>query len=274
MTTPSAPLGKDADVRIRIERAKKHIVDLNVVISAFYATYPYEIIANRDPNTRKPVYQLGRVNPMSGDLSAIAGDALQNLRGALDHLAWLLVLANNRSPDERTYFPISEDFPKHMAKQSGVVQNFGSAAAQIWDGVKPYKGGNDDLWLLNKLNNIQKHRPLLTVGAAYRAADIGPIISASLEAAFRQIPSDKLPAGFKIPAINLNLKPADRMCPLKAGDVLFTDTPDAEIHKNMKFTFEVAFGEAQVAEGDPVLETLHKLVQLVDGIVTQFATLL
>jgi hypothetical protein len=69
-------------------------------------------------------------------------------------------------------------------------------------------------------------------------------------------------------------KPADRLCPLKAGDELFIDMPDAEVDEKLEFRFDVAFSEPQISEGDPVLETLQQIVDLVDGLLTGFAPLL
>jgi hypothetical protein len=41
------------------------------------------------------------------------------------------------------------------------------------DALKPYKGGNDVLWQLHELNNVDKHRLILTVGSAVRSTDLG-----------------------------------------------------------------------------------------------------
>jgi len=35
------------------------------------------------------------------------------------------------------------------------------------------KGGNDVLWQLHELNNVDKHRLILTVGSAVRSTDLG-----------------------------------------------------------------------------------------------------
>lgn len=41
------------------------------------------------------------------------------------------------------------------------------------DALKPYKGGNDPLWMLYRLNNIEKHRLLITVGSMLHSLDLG-----------------------------------------------------------------------------------------------------
>src|SRR4051812_42882611 len=117
MGSPPTTSGKDVDIRLRIERAKKHIVDLNTAIVAFNATGPYEVGAKRDPDTRKPIYYVKEVKPTPAEFSLIAGDAIQNLRSSLDHLAWLLVKANGGTPGDSTQFPIYKDLKKYESQK-------------------------------------------------------------------------------------------------------------------------------------------------------------
>jgi hypothetical protein len=46
-----------------------------------------------------------------------------------------------------------------------------TAIAKI-DAIRPYKTGNDVLWMRHKLNNIDKHRLLLAVGSRYGGTDV------------------------------------------------------------------------------------------------------
>jgi hypothetical protein len=136
---------KDVNIRVRIERAKKHLVELNGAAQSFFATNPYEIRTKRNADTRRIVYYLWRVEAVPAEISAIAGDVLTNLRSSLDHLAWQLVLANGQTPGKGTYFPIREDLTKYMAQRAAIVKEMGSPVANILDGIKPFKGGNEDL---------------------------------------------------------------------------------------------------------------------------------
>jgi hypothetical protein len=52
---------------------------------------PYQVGVKRDPETRKPVYFVAKVNPIPEEVSIILGDAIQTLRTALDHLATIAV---------------------------------------------------------------------------------------------------------------------------------------------------------------------------------------
>ena len=83
--------------------------------------------------------------------------------------------------------------------------------------------------------------------------------------------------GHAVPEVpSFFVRPADRMFPLKAGDELFIDAPDAEENPKMRFVFEVAFEEpdADVQNGEPLAETLQKFTQIVESTVTRFEPLL
>src|SRR5579863_169632 len=93
-------------IRLKIKRADKHIAELQAAILAFKATNPHEVTAKRDPNTRKLIYYVHKADPVPDDIALIAGDVLQNLRSAVDHLAYQLVLVAGGTPDIQTSFPI------------------------------------------------------------------------------------------------------------------------------------------------------------------------
>ena len=42
----------------------------------------------------------------------------------------------------------------------------------------------------------------------------------------------------------------------------------------MDFTCEIAFNESGICEGEPLLETLHGMAQLVDNLISDFLPLL
>jgi hypothetical protein len=76
------------------------------------------------------------------------------------------------------------------------------------------------------------------------------------------------------PAIDLCIRPADTLCPLKAGDELFIDLPDGKLDENLKFTFGVAIHEPGIAESQPIPDTLVHLVNRVEDLVNQLGALL
>jgi hypothetical protein len=257
-------------IRLKIERANKHIDELKSALLAFKNSDPYKISAKRDPQTRKLIYYLVDVQPMPMEIACIAGDTLHNLRGALDHLAYRLFRneAGNAADAKHVYFPIFDDAAKYQAGVNGKVHGMGQDAIDAIDAVKPYKGGNDTLWRLHRLNNVDKHRLLITVGAAFNAMNIGQHLGGLLPDFFKQ---KGLPP---LPVPDLYMSPADRMFLLKIGDELFIDAPDAEVNEKINFLFDIAFGEPGVVEGDSILETLKGMSDLVGNVVSDFGPLL
>lgn len=131
------------------------------------------------------------------ELSLILGDAFHNIRTALDHLVWGLVEANpNRPPNTPgtfTMFPICDTrqgYREQVAKRRilGAV----SEAAALIDGAQPYhrrEAGRDHtlhpLWVLNALENIDKHRRLTltaTVGLTRRGDDTRYLVDGNVTA--------------------------------------------------------------------------------------------
>ena len=261
-------------IRIKIERAKEHIDDLKPVVDAFRfsLTQPDVIGSKSDPQTGELTFYIIDLPKAPATLSTISGDALHNLRSSLDHLAHQLVLVAGKKPTLRTSFPIFESATKYKAKSPGKVEGMRKDAIDAIDAIKPYKGGNDTLWLLNKLNNIDKHRLLIAVGYSNYFRSITPSERAAIEKTFAGSHGRNVP--FPYPdGTDLFVPFKSPIFPLKTGDELLT-IPGSEVEEELKCNFIVAFGEPGVGEGKPLLETLQQMVNLVDNIVLTFRPLL
>jgi hypothetical protein len=120
------------------------------------------------------------------------------------------------------------------------------------------------LWGLHRLDIIDKHHLLITTAMVVR--EIGFEISPSfMNEAFKGL--------FKFPDFPVHTNyfraPEPIYAPEK-GALLYSVQGNFEANKNVKFTFDVAFGEPEVFKGKPVLETMLELSDLVEGIVASF----
>lgn len=249
-------------VTLKVERAKVHAAELEREIRRFFDAMPYKVGTKRDPQSRKLIYYLTSVDPTPSCLALISGDAIQNLMSALDHLAYQIVCSDTAdSPPNPNwiYFPISDDATKYEAKKKGKMEGAHNDSFAAIDAIKPYKGGNDLLWMLYRINSIEKHRLLITVGSMFQSIDLGAYMSAMMQKA---LPDEN------IPLMSAFFRPAGVLFPLKAGDELFIDAPDAEVNEQLKFRFNVALNEPGIIEGKPLLETVYELTNHVEGIVT------
>ena len=251
-------------IRRKVERAEQHIGELRAGVTAFNGTKPYAVGTKEDPHTRRLVYCITRAEEVPPTIPLIAGDALQNLRSALDHLAWQLVPPCNQN--RQTAFPISDDLKKYETEKVGKVKGISTRAMEAIDKLKPYKGGNDVLWRLHRLNNIDKHRLLIAIGAAYKSVNIAPhFVGLMLKAGVAMHMGLGAEAGFQMP--DIHLRPEDNLFPLKVGSELFVDMPGADPNPKLTFHIDAAFGETGICEGEPLLETLKEMLGAVQRVI-------
>jgi hypothetical protein len=262
--TAMTPDERLALVRLKIERADKHIDDLKAAVRSFFGSNPYVVSHKRDPKTRKLIYYVERTEPVPIVVAAIAGDALHCLRDALDHLTQQLYLVgtgNAKGYRDKTSFLIADSVKYFKSNLARKVEGMRQDAIDAICAIEPYVGGKGaDLWPLDRLNNIDKHRLILTVGSAFRSVDIGAHMMAQMEKAF----------GKALPAVNLFIRPADNLFPLEPGKELFIDAADVEPNEKMQFRFDVAIHEPGLMEGAPIVETVVAFRDRVSDIVNGF----
>ena len=72
--------------RVKIERAKEHIAQLEAAVEAFRETKPYTVIGEPEPETGKIVFRVKISADPPARIGAIVGDVIHNIRSALDVL--------------------------------------------------------------------------------------------------------------------------------------------------------------------------------------------
>lgn len=249
----------------KIERAKKHIGEIKVAVRTFIDSAPYEVFTYSEIESKVWVWAIDVGKDPPPDLASILGDVLNNLRSALDYLAW--ELAAGRGNDQLS-FPISQTEQGFKAAVKGIENlGVGNAAVKLLLATQAYKGGNGHgLWQLHQLNRREKHRFLMPVGAAIREIVID--VAAQIKAfgwVSAQYPS------------SLSALPTEPKFPLKDGTIVYRIAPSAwsrGVGLNPKFTFYLAFGEGESFDGEPILPTLTHLSQLVEETIKPFRPLL
>jgi hypothetical protein len=261
-------LGPIGPIVSRIERAKKHILDLEEAWNAFSQEGAYTILFKDDPQKKERSYYLAAVKNFPLDFPLIIGDAIHNLRSALDHLAHLLMSVGTASPGPfpHVYFPISEDASKYKADSRRKVQGMRQDAIEAIDAIEPYGGGaGEALYQLHCLNNIDKHRLLLTVWSYLQAHTLLP--SQRAKVTERYIGS--YPGGTPPDLRHVLIAPTVKHFPLKEGDVLLT-IPHSEMEATMQLRLDIAFGEPKIIEGKSVFESVHNWMNLIRALVFRF----
>jgi hypothetical protein len=239
-------------VRLKIERAKEHVRDLDAAIGDFLRDEPYRLGAKPHPvvEINHTTLYVAEVKPAPGRLSLLMGDAIHNLRSALDHLAWQLVEAGGGRPDRNTYFPICDTAQQYAsAIGKGEIQKITPEARDIIQSVQPYVTVEQTLWLIQHLDIVDKHRLLLTVVSAMNRWGVD--LARGARVWFHE----------------------DRFVPLVVGEEITnlpTSTYETQQHEVYKLGLEVAFAESEIPEGELVLYTLNQMVTFVDGLVSGF----
>jgi len=154
--------------RLKLERAKQHINNLSTICDEFFAEHYRLVIvdcAAPYPHMRERGIDTKNKAALPSSIPLILGDAIHNLRAALDLLAFQLLKDSERSVDS-IHFPIAtKNVGPEAAKrtiESRGIKFAGCNVVNLFISFEPYKGGHLQLWELHELDIIDKHRLLVT----------------------------------------------------------------------------------------------------------------
>ena len=210
---------------MKLERARKFIGELRTVFDDYAKDSPLSARATFDEDGECPHLAISwkGIGLLPG---AIIGDAVHNIRTALDLMASELARLNGES-DRNVYFPFASsaaNFPKQL-KSKGFHKT-GVESVIVLEGLRPYRGGDESLRAIHDLDIEDKHTALIPAHA-----NIDFAIAATIEFC----------------------KPEGMLLPVSTKDVQFMFPSDKPLG------------------GMPILETLERLVQLVECILNAFA---
>jgi hypothetical protein len=270
------PRKKILDLLVKVDRAYKHLVDLQLAYACFFRPPdPYEIIPEDDPKTGERTFYLRIHKEIPSEFSALIGDIAHNLRSALDHLAWHLVQISPAFPkakDREIYFPIFEDASEYQKGKMRKIQGMSDTAIQAIDDIKPYGRldksnpmagiGNLALYWLNAIDLQDKHRLLIPAWAAAPGHSLTKSKRAEVANVLRvAFGSEDAPVmGPSLIPSNLPLEDGCKLCTL----------PIAEVDDDMKFRFQIAFGEPASMRGKEILSTIKNMHRIVKEIIFDF----
>ena len=235
---------------LKIERANKHVHDLEGYVREFATSDHCTILIEHDPNGGDDTLKLESTQTIPEDFLLVLGDAIHNLRSALDYG----MHAASTVWDEHTKFPFRGETRDELiaAINGGLKQKAPKEVIDIIvDVIQPYKRGNGHaLWCLHQLDIEDKHRLLI----------------ANTKLMFIQGVSCEDEAGqkFTIPdwLIVPNATPVRRL----------------EGHRNIKITdkgksaLTIIFGDGMPLQGSAILPMLGQMTILVNHAVELMET--
>jgi hypothetical protein len=191
MAAPEAPLPQpsfrekltdSSSHRLKLAWGEAHIDRLEAVVD-YWAMHNYKVTVERGPSDQIRAYgQL--LEPVPREVPLIVGDAVQCMRQSLDHVVFALSKLNPEMTWDKEHlpeFPIILDStrkpvgPGHRGLQ--FLTDAAKAELLNWT-PKPEKQDvqPDELWVLNRLGNRDKHREIPVVV-------VSPRLSAGFSAA-------------------------------------------------------------------------------------------
>lgn len=153
--------------RAKIRRARLHVEEFREGVQIFTTHAPYSPRGVVSEATNEAVFTV-ESNPNFAavplDLPLLAGEVTHQLRSALDHLVWQLVLGNTGQPPPgtRSGFPIFWTEAGYNDRAPAMIAGVSANAATRIRAAQPFLAGADakrvSTWLVHELNNTDKHR--------------------------------------------------------------------------------------------------------------------
>jgi hypothetical protein len=243
--------------RLKIERAKYHIDDLSEQIDAYLARGPFALMARDDPEATKLVYIVKNTEPIPDSFALLLGDAVHNLRVALDYSIFGMVGAKARRP-QAIQFPFSrnaEGLEDEIKRRE--IEVAGTNVVDAIKALRPYPGGDEYLSGLHDLDITDKHRLILAVGRAaeFSAEQLNEL---GRHSGVRFLGPGVIRATGQKP-LEISLPFTNRA---NTGHQEVTERK-AEIQP----VFQICFGDGQVFANQLVIEKLHAIAGRIGEVV-------
>ena len=235
----------------KIKWAYTHINDFDGAVARLRETDRADFIFGKDPNTNTQFIDYNIGNPIPTDLPMILGDAVHNLRTALDHAMWELMGLDKGIQDAKTAFPFSRTKVEYETTCNG-IKSPRDDTKKFFIGIEAYEGGrNQFIYGLNRLDILDKHKI------------ITPVICVT---EFTEIKIRK-PNG-QVHTTNFG-----RRCVEPNGIAgIYDGIPldcIIECHNNAKPTIEIQFGDVEMFKGRTLPDTLIELYTSVGVVLSE-----
>jgi hypothetical protein len=253
----------------RIERAKEQRRDLEVEMRAWAKNGAYKVASQFNQQTGYTEFYVAELSDITPLTHSLIGEMIHTLRTALDHLVYQLFLVSRTDPldeGDRIEFPIYDDSKTTESKAFRPIKTLRKEIIEAIRQVNPCKTGQPLLWVLHRLDIVDKHRRIVTSHLVNH--------SVYTREAMQQLLIDR---GFSDMTAMVGLKNAFYTTPktgkkAQVGDIVFTAPSDTseKMKQKLQFTFDVAFDEPQIIEGKSVIETIDVMIKSVENLISSF----
>lgn len=163
--------------RWKIERANQHIVEIKHRVAEFGASNAHKLVTDFDASIGLHKVRFETTERLQELVTLAFGDAAHNLRAALDYVwAKAIITLDSTADISKLHFPAGRDSRNSCVGflDDGKQEHARAIATPvgrklrdvILDTVQPYGTRDNPFCMLNELDNIDKHRLLLTLFTA------------------------------------------------------------------------------------------------------------
>lgn len=255
--------GKFVGPKLKVERAKKHIAELEAAIEAFHSTYPYRVTQNEDPQTGEFVVRVQVEKVVPDALSAVIGDAVHNLRCALDYVVCDLVRAHSDHDGQFRNFPVEKRPKRLKAGSIGKIAGVSAMAERTIIRLTNCNAWHSRMWALHWLDIFDKHNCIVAIAAATTkaTAKVGvPGIFVGPDGALRLLS----PGPDSIPLLMDAGTPEQFRITSLSEDNVEIYRASGGFEEEIQITFGIAFGKTEIVEGQSIPETLREFAEIVE----------
>jgi hypothetical protein len=226
---------------------------LEATFRAYVDLNPYVLGSKENPETATKMATIRYTMELPSDIALILGDAVHNLRVALDHTVWELIGLDRDTQDHYTQFLTGKDRVSYEASCNG-IKTPRDDAKKFLISLAAYKdGGGNDLYAIARLDNIDKHTIIIPAMTACTPPNVQLI----------------RPGG----SVWWEMGSPTFISPL-GGAVGWGGVDPAntvQFDQNRKPTFAIGFGKIEVFPEDPIIPTLLHLADAVGETIGKFA---
>ena len=235
-----------ASPKRRIARAKLQLRALIKDGKSFFKRAPYARVVEPDPNGVDQLHKVRLTRQIPSKMTSMGVEAVENLRSALDQTGYITAVLSGVSNPKSAHFPIADCATKLETDVigRGRCKDLPPDILAVFRSFKPYKGGNEPIWALNRLCNYSKHR----------------ILSAAMHCDhFRSMSPGYISGNARIPIPFWDHE--------KNEMVFGVVGPGGDFKYDFEFSFYVTFAEVPELIGVPAFPFLDAAIREVEAIV-------
>jgi hypothetical protein len=238
---------------LKIERAERHIDDLEQTFKLFVKSQEHKVCVTNDPKTGDLLFEVVFSRGIPSELALIAGDAIHNLRTALDHATWELVGVDCGKQDRNLAFPAGKTRSDYESACNG-IDTPRDDTKQFLLSLEAFPGGlGQNLYGLRALDNLDKHQILTPIIGVTRLGKVEIIF-----------PDGQRSMTMENCSFTLGEDGRARLVGSGPGHTIRFEDGDHQIE------FDISFGSVEFFRMAPLIDTLVELRIAISNVVGQF----